>query len=116
MADARLGRQMDDAVQAGIAPGQGQHGVAVGNIGLEESEGPILAQRLQPSELQDRVVVVAEIVDAEDGLTPCQKGPRDVRSDEAGDAGDEDGHEELWLKYIAENLGSGRLQRFVPGR
>ena len=116
MAHTGLGCQMHDAVETGMALGQRQHGVAVGDIGLEEGKGLVLAQRLQPGEFQDRIVVVAEIVDADDGLAACQQGPRDVRSDEPGDSGDEDGHKRLRLKYVARNLGSGRLQRFVPGR
>ena len=115
MPHAGLGREMDDAVKAGMPSGQRQHGVAVGNIGLEEGEGPILAQRLQPGKFQHRVVVVAEIVDADDRFATRQQGPCDVRSNEPGDAGNEDGHKGL-LKYVAKNLGSGRLQRFVPGR
>ena len=95
-----LGRQMHDAVEAGMALGQLQHGVAVGNIGLEEGKTLVLTQRLQPGEFQHRIVVVAEIVDADDGLAAGQQGPRDVRSDEPGDAGDEDGHKRLQPKYV----------------
>ena len=72
--------------------GQRQHRLAVGDVGLEEGEGLVVAQRLQPGELQDRVVVVAEIVDADHRLAARQQGARDVRSDEPGGTGDEDGH------------------------
>ena len=72
--------------------GQRQHGLAVGDVGLEEGETLVLAQRLQPGELQDRVVIVAEIVDADHRLAARQQGARDVAADEAGGAGDEDGH------------------------
>ena len=89
VADAGLGRQMHDAVEIAVAAGQRLHRLAVGDVGLQEGEALVLAQRLQPGELQDRIVVVAEIVDTDHGLVPGQKGPRDVRPDEAGNTGHE---------------------------
>ena len=78
MAHAGLGRQVDDAVEVGMPVGQRQHRLAVGDVGLEEGEALVLAQRLQPGELQDRVVVVAEIVDADDRLAraPARRARR----------------------------------------
>ena len=118
MAHAGLGGQMDDAVDVAMPVGQRQHGFAVGNVGLEEGEALVLAQRLQAGELQDRVVVGAEIVDADHRLAARQQGAGDVAADEAGGAGDEDGHGiglrlEIRCRIIKARA---RLQRFVPGR
>ena len=93
MPDAGLGGQMDDAVDVAVLAGQRQHGLAVGDVELEEGEALVLAQRLQPGELQDRVVVFAEIVDADDRVAARQQGAGDVAADETRGAGDEDGHE-----------------------
>ncbi len=90
MAHAGLGRQVDDAVEVAVPVGQRQHRVAVRDVGFEEGECLVLAQRFQPGELQDRVVVGAEIVDPDDRLAARQQGAGDVRSDEAGGTGDED--------------------------
>ena len=76
----------------GCRSASAEHRFPVGDVGLEEGEALVLAQRLQPRELQHRVVVVAEIVDAEDLLAPRQQCPRDVRADEAGGTGDKNGH------------------------
>ena len=92
MAHAGLGREVHDAVEVAVLLGQRQHGVAVGNVGLEEGEALVLAQRLQPGELQDGVVIGAEIVDADHRLAARQQGTGDVAADEAGGTGDEDGH------------------------
>ena len=98
-----LGGQMDDAVDVAMPVGQRQHGLAVGNVGLEEGEALVLAQRLQPGELQDRVVVVAEIVDADDRLATRQQGAGDVAADETRGAGDEDGHNGLRTGNALQN-------------
>jgi len=60
--------------------------------GKSQSKALVLAQRLQPRELQCRIVVVAEIVDAENPFAPRQQSPRDVRADEAGNTGYKNGH------------------------
>jgi len=73
-----------------LAVCQRQHRLAVGDVGFEEGESLVVAQRFQPGELQDRVVVVAEIVDPDHRLPARQQGARDVRSDEPGGTGDED--------------------------
>jgi len=95
MPHAGLGGQVHDPVEAGILAGKRQHRLAVADVGLEKGETPLLAQRLQPRELEHGVVVVAEIVDAEDLFAPRQQRPRDVRADEAGGTGDKNGHG-LW--------------------
>ena len=92
MADAGLGRQVHDPVEVAVPAGQRQHCLAVGDVGFQKGKALILAQGFQAGELQDRVVVVAEIVDTHHSLAPGQQGPRDVRPDEAGDSGDENRH------------------------
>jgi hypothetical protein len=102
VADPRLRRQVDDPVEIAMALGQPQHGLAVGDVALDEGESGRLAQRLDPRELEDRVVIVAEIVDADDRLASRQQGAGDVRADEPGDTCDENG-----------SHGAGRLQHFI---
>ena len=92
MTHAGLRGQMDDAIDVGMPLGQPENRFPVGDVGLEEDEALVLAQGLQARELQHRVVVVAEIVDAEDRFAPRQQCPRDVRTDEAGGTGDKNGH------------------------
>ena len=64
MTHARLGGQMHDAVDAAMTFGKRQHGIAVGDVSLDEAEAGGVLERLQPGELQDRIVVRAEVVDA----------------------------------------------------
>ena len=84
---------MDDPVDMRVAVGQGQHRIAVGDVAFDEAEAPVLAQRLEAGEFQDRVVIGAEIIDADDLLAPGQQCARDLRADEAGDTSDKNGHE-----------------------
>ena len=49
----------------------------------------------EPRLLEGRVVIIVEIVDADDLLAAVEQRHGDGRSDEAGDAGDEQGHARL---------------------
>src|SRR5690242_10159406 len=95
LANAGLGSEVDYPVDLAMSVGQRQHRLAVGDIEFEEGEGLAVTQWLHPGELQDRIVVRAEIVDSQDRLAPRQQGMRDLATDEAGHAGDQNGHE-LW--------------------
>src|SRR5205085_10899563 len=85
----------DDAVDVPVAIGQRQHGLAIRNVGLDEGEALVLAQWLQPGVFQDRVVIFAEIVDADHRLAARQQGAGDMAADETRGTGDEDGHNDL---------------------
>ena len=54
-----------------------------------EAEALVVAQRLQPGELQDRVVVFAEIVDADHMVPVLEQLGDDITRDEAGGSGDD---------------------------
>ena len=55
----------------------------------DEHAGPV-EERLAGA-LQGRVIVIVEVVEAEDAVAAALEGRGDVRADEAGGAGDEDG-------------------------
>ena len=92
MTHAGLRGQMDDAIDVGMPLGQPENSLPGRRCRPRGSEALVLAQGLQARELQHRVVVVAEIVDAEDRFAPRQQCPRDVRTDEAGGTGYKNGH------------------------
>ena len=62
-------------------------GVEAGGAGQGDD---LVAQRLQPGELQHGIVVVAEIVDSDDRLSPREQGSGDMGADETGDTCNED--------------------------
>ena len=90
MADTRLGGEVNDPVDVAGAVRQLQHRRPVGDVRLDEGEARRLAQRLQPGELQHGIVVVAEIVDSDDRLSPREQGSGDMGADETGDTCNED--------------------------
>ncbi len=55
-----------------------------------------MLQLLQPCKLQIDVVVIIEVVEADNRIAAREQTLRDMHADEAGSAGDEDFHE--WLE------------------
>ena len=86
MAHARLRRQVRDG--AGVL-----HGVrdraGLGDVGLNETKRR-MRELLQPRRLQRRVVVVVEIVEANDRPALGEQGLGDMKADKTGGAGDQD--------------------------
>ena len=122
MAYACLGGQMDDPVDVRVGREGGLHRIAVGDIELREGKALDGLQRRAPRLLERRVVVGIEVVEAEHPLAAGEQGLGDVRADEAGCAGDDDGHPGsfeaagLGPSYIPPErlptrLGSGPLRR-----
>ena len=66
MAHPSLRRQVNDAVDVRKFRCQRQHAVPVGDIELAESEILLRRQMLQPRLFQRHVIIVVEVVDADD--------------------------------------------------
>ena len=61
---------------------------AVGDVELVKRERRML-ELLEPRQLEVDVVVLVEVVEADDGVAARQQALRDMHSNEAGGAGDE---------------------------
>ena len=91
VAHARLGRKVDDA-RRGEFFEQGLRGAAVGEVDFLEAESGLAFEPSQACALEHRVVVVVQVVHADDLVPPGQQGVGHERANEAGDAGHEDFH------------------------
>jgi hypothetical protein len=89
MAHAGLRREMHDMRVA--AGEQRRAGVTVGEIAPLEPKTRERRQLGEPRLLQGRIVIGAEIVDADDGASVLQQPSRHVKADESGRAGDQNG-------------------------
>lgn len=89
---ARLCGEMDHALRPMFGEQLFDRPLIV-EIALHEREALILLKLRQPRLLQIDVVIGAEIVEADDLVTPIEQRARRVNSDKAGGAGDEDFHE-----------------------
>ena len=75
------------------------HARAVGEVELARSGSSAGCRRLrEPRLLQRHVVVVVEIVEADDFVAALEQPLGDVEADEAGGAGDEEFHEGLSVR------------------
>ena len=83
---------MNDPDDAAMPGDQAGHGLPVGDVEAFEDEAVAFAQCLQPRFLQWDVVVVVDVVDADDVVAPVQQGKRSVKTDEAGGAGNQNRH------------------------
>ncbi len=88
VAHAGLGGEMDDVAEA-VGVEQPRQRRAVGEVDSLEGEAGVPAQLVEPGLLQGRVVVGAEVVDADDGDARAQQPLGQVEADEAGGARDE---------------------------
>ena len=52
----------------------------------------------EPVALELDIIIVVEVVDADDALPPRQQGTRDVRADEPGNPGHDDGHLKSFIR------------------
>ncbi len=91
VAHAGLRGEVDDGVEVAFLE-QVFHHHAVGDVVLEEAEVGVGLELLQPRELQRRVVVVVEVVDADHFVAALQQDLRDVHADKPGGAGEQDFH------------------------
>ena len=82
MADPGLGGEMDDPGDRLALPfDRRSRGLAIGNVGAGESEGLVRLQQGEPRLLEAHVVVIVQIVDAENAFAarpaaPCRRGTR----------------------------------------
>src|SRR3990167_5201021 len=90
MAHAGLGRQVDHALGPGVLKQLG-HARAVGHVELHEAEAVKAGQLLQACGLERYVLVVVEVVQANDPVAPLQQAQAGVHADEASGTGDEPG-------------------------
>ena len=96
---ARLGSQVYDGGEIVVLACERQHPCAVGDIRLHKLEIFVVLQQRKSCELQARIVVVAEVVYADNGVATCQQSPRHVRPYKTGSAGYENGHQLNLCKY-----------------
>ncbi len=85
----RLGGQIDNHLRL-LFREEPADGILIGDVHLQEFEILPRLDLPDPIDLQTDLVVVVEIVEAEDIFAPVQKFPTEMESDEAGRAGDED--------------------------
>jgi hypothetical protein len=95
IAHAGLGGQMHHGGET-VFGKERRHAGAVGEIEFRETEAFELGQLREARILQRRIVIGVEIVEADDGAAGFQQPPRDVKADETGGAGDEDGVTRHW--------------------
>ena len=67
-------------------------GVAVGDVQLDEAKARLRRQPGEPVMLEAWVVVVVQVVEADDAVAAREQDLRDVHADEAGRTGDENLH------------------------
>ena len=91
VAHAGLRGEVDDGVEVALLE-QVLHHHAVGDVVLEEAEVGVGLELFQPRQLQGRVVVVVEVVDADDFVAALQQDLCDVHADKPGGAGEQDFH------------------------
>lgn len=88
VAHAGLGGEMHHDLEA-IALEQRLHPGTIGEIELQEGETMVLLEQIEPCMLERRVVILVQIVDADDRLPCPQQILRQMEADEAGAARDE---------------------------
>ena len=81
---------MDDVGKAVLGKQRG-HAFAVGEVELGKLEAIGFCQLGEARLLQLRIVIVVHIIEADHGLAVAQQPPGDMKADETGGAGDQDG-------------------------
>ena len=76
IADAGLGRKVDDAVDLRMALEQFRDRLAIGDVRLEEREVRFLRQLREAGLLERNIVVVVQIVDSDHRVAASQKRQR----------------------------------------
>ena len=92
IAHSRLGGEMEDPLDPLVGIGESLHGAAIGDVEALEGEIPETLEQRQPRLLQVDVVIVVEVVDADDLIAALEQGLGGVKADETGRAGDEKAH------------------------
>ena len=63
------------------------HGPPVGEIGPDEAEVFVILQKGETRLLQGHVVVGVQVVETDNGVSPCEKAPGEMEADETRRAG-----------------------------
>ena len=88
-----LRRQMDDPGDAAVPFNQITDRRLVGDVQAFEPKAFVCAENVQARLLQGNVVIIVEIIDADNLVAPLQKRARGMKTDESGGAGNQDSHE-----------------------
>jgi hypothetical protein len=109
VAHAGLGGEVDDAVGVFLPFQQRREGAALGHVDAGKAKRVAAEARElgEPRLLQRRVVVVVDVVDADDGFAARHQRARHMHADEPGRAGDDDGHCE---KFFGDRWVGGRAR------
>ena len=91
-AHAGLGAEMDDALETALGEEPG-HAVAVGEVELFEAEAVMAVEAGEPGLLQSGIVVIVEIVDADDLVAAFEQNPGCLVTDEAGSPRHQNAHD-----------------------
>jgi hypothetical protein len=91
-AHARLGAEMDDALEAALGEEPG-HAVAVGEVEPFEAEAIMAVEAGEPRLLQGGIVIIVEIVDADDLVAAFEQDPGRLVADEAGRSRHQNAHD-----------------------
>src|SRR5258708_5502288 len=89
VANARLRGKIDDTLRLRVFE-NATNPFRVGDVETLETKAGSAAQTRQARLFQLRIVVVVEIIDADDLVAACEQALCDVITDETGCAGDED--------------------------
>jgi hypothetical protein len=89
VADARLSRKVNDALRP-FARKEIRYPASVGDIELDEPESGVRREPREARLLQGNVVVVVEVIEAENVVAARKEPLRDVHPDESRCARDED--------------------------
>jgi hypothetical protein len=92
MSDAGLGGQMHDPVDLRPSREQRRKRAALGDVEALKDEARLTREFGEPRLLERDRVIGVEVVDADHRLASREQGQTGVEPDEAGGAGDEDGH------------------------
>ena len=94
VADAGLGAEVDDAVEARCASARRFSAVGIGEIDPLEAEAiaELAREAVEPRPLQRGIVIIVEIVDPDDLVAALEQGARGGRADEARSPCDQNSH------------------------
>jgi hypothetical protein len=92
MSHPGLSREMDDAGQSRVALDQAENPIAVGDIELGEGETGVSPELRQTRLFQFDVVVIVQIVDADDPLAAIEQRLGDMKTDKPGGTREKNRH------------------------
>ena len=97
--DPGLCRQMNHLVEPTLTE-QRLHARAIRHVQLLKREARPTREARQPRVLQRGIVIVVQIVDADDLVAPLQERDRNVGADEAGSTGQQNSSHDMQVKVV----------------